>query len=268
MNASAFPLVCDSPWFSALAALCGACSVDGTASCSASSPRPQAARERGRKGDHVPESDKIARLPLTAEDLDCPTVDIHDGAAIAARRRPRQRLGSLPVRHRADRARMRSRSATTVQPQGRRFRPPADRPGRLARRLQRAAANHRAQRGRPRSPPIPKTTRSRRTPPAPREAPFHFVSEPIVLPMTRTELADDYSIIVGFDSGKAAERRRPPHKRTVPRRRNDVALTKRPASGFFARSVEDTQRKSPEIRRFPAPKAQPPRKRSGRRTVG
>ena len=36
------------------------------------------------------------------------------------------------------------------------------------------------------------------------DAPFSIVTEPIVLPMTRTELADDYTLTVGFDNGKAA----------------------------------------------------------------
>ena len=36
------------------------------------------------------------------------------------------------------------------------------------------------------------------------DAPFNLVTEPIVLPMTRTELADDYTLTVGFDNGKAA----------------------------------------------------------------
>ncbi len=41
---------------------------------------------------------------------------------------------------------------------------------------------------------------------------FRFVTEPIMLPLTTLRLADIYSISVGFESGGAAEPRRP-HKR-------------------------------------------------------
>ena len=82
------------------------------------------------------------------------------------------------------------------------------------------------------------------------DAPFNLVTEPIVLPMTRTELADDYTLTVGFDNGKAAaspsaRSRQKPHKpKPTEDRRSE--LTKRGASGFLPESVEDTQRKSPE----------------------
>jgi hypothetical protein len=58
-------------------------------------------------------------------------------------------------------------------------------------------------------------------------APFTFVTEPIVLPMTRTELADDYTLTVGFDSGKAAAPTPKPH---TPKPPKTPASAKSPAS--------------------------------------
>ena len=80
------------------------------------------------------------------------------------------------------------------------------------------------------------------------DAPFNLVTEPIVLPMTRTELADDYTLTVGFDNGKAATPAPKPQKPHKPQPGEDrrSELTKRGASGFLPQSVEDTQRKSPE----------------------
>jgi hypothetical protein len=51
------------------------------------------------------------------------------------------------------------------------------------------------------------------------QALFQLVSEPIVLPMTRTELAADYSIIIGFDNGPAAKPAPPPKRH--PKKAND-----------------------------------------------
>ena len=45
-----------------------------------------------------------------------------------------------------------------------------------------------------------------------------FVTEPIVLPMTRTELADDYTLTVGFDNGSGGDPRRPNRRSRTSRR--------------------------------------------------
>ena len=76
------------------------------------------------------------------------------------------------------------------------------------------------------------------------QAPFHFVTEPIVLPMTRTELADDYSILVSFENGPAAGRR----SRRI-RASGAAGPDARIDNGALRASCkvsQDTQRKSPE----------------------
>ena len=100
------------------------------------------------------------------------------------------------------------------------------------------------------------------------QAPFQIVTEPILLPLTRAKLNDDYSIFVGFDNGHNAAIERPRGKPQAGA--DELELTKSGAFGLFVvTSVQDTQRKSPARRiAVPAPKAQPPRKRSGQWTVG
>ena len=45
------------------------------------------------------------------------------------------------------------------------------------------------------------------------QAPYQIVTEPVVLPLTRPQLNDDYSIFVGFDNGKNVAQERPSHHR-------------------------------------------------------
>jgi hypothetical protein len=45
------------------------------------------------------------------------------------------------------------------------------------------------------------------------QAPFRVVTELIMLPLTRAQLNDDYSIFVGFDNGKNVAQERPRHHR-------------------------------------------------------
>ena len=59
------------------------------------------------------------------------------------------------------------------------------------------------------------------------QAPFEFVSEPLMLPYTHQQADQDYTILVGFDTGRGAE---PPKTH----RKETRELTKRRASVLFA----------------------------------
>ena len=48
------------------------------------------------------------------------------------------------------------------------------------------------------------------------QAPFQFVSEPLVLPFTHQQEDQDYTILVGFDTGHAAAPPNPRHKKKPP----------------------------------------------------
>ena len=61
------------------------------------------------------------------------------------------------------------------------------------------------------------------------QAPFQFVSDPIMLPFVHQQADQDYTIFVGFDAGHAAETPKARHRKK-PRQ-----LTKDPGSGLFAR---------------------------------
>jgi hypothetical protein len=45
------------------------------------------------------------------------------------------------------------------------------------------------------------------------EAPFQLVSEPIMLPFTRQQADEDYTILVGFDNGAVGQAPKPRHKK-------------------------------------------------------
>jgi len=45
------------------------------------------------------------------------------------------------------------------------------------------------------------------------QAPWRVVTEPIMLPYTRSKLNDDYSVFVGFDTGRNVALERPRHHR-------------------------------------------------------
>ncbi len=97
-----------------------------------------------RTASHAAESDKVVTLADERRGSRLPDASKSRTAA-----RPLRVGGAdnASVRYQFDIAQTARECAPqgdTIQPQGRRFRPPADRPGRFARRLQRAAANHRA----------------------------------------------------------------------------------------------------------------------------
>ncbi|MGO9772571.1 MAG: hypothetical protein ACLPSW_24070 [Roseiarcus sp.] len=188
------------------AGLCGACtSLETFGLASDRAPTASAARS----GDKVAESEKIVRKPMSAEDLDCPTVEVQDAAASL-------RVGgeeNASVRYQFDI----EQTARQCDPQGDQFRlkvgvsghlkiGPAGSPGAYSAPLQITV-----RRGTDEKPAYSKTYKVEANTAGGAEAAFDLVSEPIVLPLTRTDLADDYAIVVGFDTGHAAEVKRP-HK--------------------------------------------------------
>jgi hypothetical protein len=191
------------------AGLCGACtSLETFGLASDRAPTASAARS----GDKVAESEKIVRKPMSAEDLECPTVEVQDGGGSF-------RVGgaeNTSVRYQFDI----EQTARQCDPQGDQFRlkvgvsghlkiGPAGSPGAYSAPLQITV-----RRGTDEKPAYSKTYKVEANTAGGAEAAFYLVSEPIVLPLTHTNLADDYAIVVGFDAGHAAEVKRPrkPHR--------------------------------------------------------
>ena len=200
MNASAFAASLRFAMVLGAAALCGACgSLDAIWPSWAGG---KATTVASKKSGDVPESEKLLKLPLSAEDLDCPTVDLEDGASSL-------RVGgpdNASVRYQFEIA----QTARECEPEGDKFSlkvgvsgrlliGPAGSPGAYSAPLRltvRNEADHK--------PAYSKTYTLNVDTAGAVQAPFSFVSEPIVLPMTRTDLADDYSITVGLGAEKAA----------------------------------------------------------------
>lgn len=214
MIASAFPKTVRFALVLGGASLCGACSsMDNIMSPSLNAkPAPVAA---AADPSHSSESDKLVRLPLGPQDLDCPVVSVEDGAAS-------MRVGgaeNASVRYQFDIA----QTARECDPQGSdKFSlkvgvsghlliGPAGSPGTYSAPLRITVRRESDQK-----PAYTKTYKIEANAAGRAEAPFQFVSDPIVLPMTRTELNEDYSIDVGFGAERPTE---PAH----PRKRHPAA---------------------------------------------
>ncbi len=191
--------------------LCGACSSLESLSPWSSNDHKSAA-SAATTGDQGPGSDKIVRLPMTSADLECPAVEVQDGAASL-------RVGgedNASVRYQFDI----EQTARQCDPQGAQFRlkvgvsghlaiGPAGSPGVYSAPLQIAV-----RRGTDEKPAYSKTYKVEVNTAGGAEGTFDLISEPIVLPLTQPKLADDYVIVVGFDTGHAPEVKRPrkPHR--------------------------------------------------------
>ena len=162
---------------------------------------PQAGAPKA-SGD-TPDSEKVVRLPLTAEELDCPPVEIDEGGASA-------RVGgpdNTSVRYQfaiSETARecaplSDNQFSLKVGVSGRLLIGPAGKPGAYSAPLRVTVHDENAKKD-----AFTKVYKVEASVPDNGDAPFDLVTEPIVLPMTRTELADDYTLTVGFDNGKAA----------------------------------------------------------------
>ena len=147
------------------------------------------------------DSEKIIRLPTQAAELDCPEVDIFDGGSMA-------RVGgadSQSVRYQFDITDV----ARECNPQGSEFAlkigvagrlliGPAGSPGAYSSSL-RITVKHEPDG----KPLFQKTYSVAADTQGAVQAPFRIVTDPVMLPMTRAHLDDDYSIDVGFGAGLA-----------------------------------------------------------------
>jgi hypothetical protein len=193
----------------AFAGLSGACgSLEGLVPGA-----PDARTSVGAAAHSAPatNADKIVVLPMTAEDLDCPAVEVEDGAATA-------RIGgpeNSAVQHQFDLV----DTARECQPAGNQFSlkvgvtgrlliGPAGSPGTYSTNVKVLVRREVDQKT-----AFEKSYRVEANTGSAYEAPFRLVTELIMLPMYRPQLNDDYSIFVGFDNGRNVALERPRHRR-------------------------------------------------------
>ena len=148
------------------------------------------------------ESDKMVKLPAAPEDLDCPDVAVAEGGASS-------RVGGATnesVRYQftiGDVARecdpQGGQFALKVGVSGRLLIGPAGSPGSYGTSL-----HVQVKRDADGKVLIDKTYRISADTAGAAQAPFRFVTEPFLLPLTRARLADDYSVSVGLGQGGGA----------------------------------------------------------------
>ena len=199
----------------ALAGVCGACSTMQTIIPGAYSPRTQAGVEAHTAP--ITQADKVVTLPATATDLDCPILEIEDGAATTRVGGP----SNAEVRYQFDIA----ETARECQPQGSNFSlkigvsghlliGPAGSPGTYSTVLKVLVRREADQ-----QTAYEKSYKIEANTAGASQAPFQLVAEPIVLPLTRKQLNDDYSVFIGFDNGRNAAIERP-HGHRKPAQKN------------------------------------------------
>ena len=201
----------------ALAALTAGCgNIESIMPTGAVIPGSSSARDAGviqARSASGTDADKIKVLPLSAEDLDCPSIDIADGGATL-------RVGGADnssVRYQFDITDV----ARECDPQGGQFAlkigvagrlliGPAGSPGAYSSTL-----HVTVKREADGKPVFAKTLNVAVNTSGAAQAPFRIVTEPVLLPLTRAHLDDDYSIEIGLgggSGGKAAHPRRARHK--------------------------------------------------------
>jgi hypothetical protein len=181
------------------AGLLGACSaLDGIM------PAPHPAPESIPTSDpNTPNSEKAVVLPLTAEELQCPPIEIDEGGASARVGGPEN--ASVRYQFAITQTARECAPASTNQftlkvgVSGRLLIGPAGKPGTYSAPLRVTVHDENTKKD-----AFTKVYKVEASVPDAGDTPFNLVTEPIVLPMTRTELADDYTLTVGFDNGKAA----------------------------------------------------------------
>ena len=177
---------------------CGA--LDYFSPHSESAPAAAAAANPG--GD-TPQSEKVVRLPLSSEELDCPPVEIDEGGAAARVGGPEnsQVRYQFTISQTARQCDPVSTNQFTLKVgvSGRLLIGPAGKPGAYSAPLRVTVHDENAKKD-----VFSKVYKIEASVPDAGDAPFNLVTEPIALPMTGTDLADDYTLTVGFDNGKAA----------------------------------------------------------------
>ena len=190
----------------ALAALTAGCgNIESIMPTGAVIPGSSSARDAGviqARSASGTDADKIKVLPLSAEDLDCPSIDIADGGATF-------RVGGADnkaVRYQFDI----SDVARQCVPQGAQFAlkigisglalvGPAGAHGVLSTDLKVVVAN-----AADKKPVYQKTYKITANTNGGARAPFELVADPILLPLTRTDLDTLYTVTVGFGNSVAA----------------------------------------------------------------
>jgi len=162
------------------------------------------------------ESEKPVALPLTAEELQCPPIEVDEGGAAARVGGPE----NATVRYQFAISQTARECAPVSANQftlkvgvsGRLLIGPAGKPGTYSAPLRVTVHDENSKKD-----AFTKVYKVEASVPDAGDAPFNLVTEPIVLPMTRTELADDYTLTVGFDNGKAAASPAPKPKKPHPK---------------------------------------------------
>jgi hypothetical protein len=205
------------------AGLLGACSA-----IESIMPAPHPAPESIPVSDpNTPKSERAVVLPLSAEELQCPPVEIDEGGAAARVGGPE----NASVRYQfaiSNTARECAPVSTSqftlkVGVSGRLLIGPAGKPGTYSAPLRVTVHDENAKKD-----AFTKVYKIEASVPDSGDAPFNLVTEPIVLPMVRTDLADDYTLTVGFDNGKAAASSTPKTPKTPKPRKPQPAKTDAP----------------------------------------
>ena len=180
-------------------------------------PAPHPAPESIPTSDpNTPKSERVVVLPLSAEELQCPPVEIDEGGAAARVGGPEnasvryQFAISQTARECAPLSN--NQFSLKVGVSGRLLIGPAGKPGAYSAPLRVTVHDENTKKD-----AFTKVYKIEASVPDAGDAPFNLVTEPIVLPMTRTELADDYTLTVGFDNGKAAASPAPKPKKPHPK---------------------------------------------------
>jgi hypothetical protein len=203
----------------ALAAICGGCNSVDPFSLGASDVRTGAGVTA--RADAAPEhpSDKIIVKPISPDDLDCPSIDIADGGAT-------YRVGgpdNKAVRYQFDI----SNTARECQPQGSQFAlkigvsglalvGPAGAPGAYSADLKVLVSN-----ASDHKPVYQKSYKVSVDTKGASQGEFQLVADPIMLPLTRTDLDNIYDVTIGLgdtvkEGAPQAEHKRRPHPPKTP----------------------------------------------------
>ena len=190
----------------AAASLCGACSSMDNIMSPSLGYKPAAVT--AAQDSHAGPSDQVVRLPLASTDLDCPPVDVQDGGASlraggADNASVRYQFDISDTARECDPA-PGNQFALKVGVSGHLAIGPAGRPGAYSAPLRITVASAHDQKT-----VYSKAYKIDANTGTAAETVFKFVSDPIVLPMTRTELIQDYTITIGFDNGHKEEAPRP-----------------------------------------------------------
>jgi hypothetical protein len=194
------------------ASLCAACSSMENIMPASLNAKP--ATVAAAQASHGGGDGSLVRLPISSQDLDCPPVDVPDTTSSL-------RVGGADnpsVRYQFDIAQTvrecdpapGNQFSLKVGVSGHLAIGPAGKPGAYSAPLRITVRDENGQKL-----AYSKTYTVEANTGTAAETVFQFVSDPIVLPMTRTELSADYSVSVAFDNGRPAEVAHPRKRRAT-----------------------------------------------------